>query len=1544
MRDKRRSPRRRGVVVFVLAGMVASLTAAGRAEAAGPTPGRPAVADSVSAPGSPPVDAPGTRAGVDHGPAAAEARATGRAVELADLRTEGSTTVVRPDGRFQTKASAAPVNYRDAKGAWQRIDSSLVPGRGGRGWRNAAGPVGVELPGDGASGAVRVTAGAVEVAFGVPGGRAAGVRSGEAVTYRGVAAGTDVTYRATGTGVSEQFTLAERTASPVFTSTVTVNAGTTVTADAVGIAFTNGPDSLVVPRPWAKDANPDDISGLGIAGTPVVSVDAAPAGVNAWTITTRVDPAWLAAPQRVYPVTVDPVFTARNTSSLADCMLNGDVPAQNNCGWEWQAYGVTAAGNPNRQAIKPDLSAIPLDAVVAQSNMWARVYSNQSGGAKALQAFPITHAWNSSAASYSHADLATGTLWSAAGGDFAAPQGPSYIAAGGTGSTVGIGLHAITQEWASDPAHKAFGFIIKYPNGQESGGQNLVVTYGSEATDPANRPEIDVIWAPRTGSQRFDQHWNQRLSDRSDVGVNLATGNLLVHSQDLAVKGIGVNLAVDRYYNSRAAYVGTSYQAGPSTGRLSPGWTMSPGNDVWLEAIGDSILYHGPTGEQSVFRLIGDGTYTYTSPGQNAQLTWVAGTPNRYKLFFTGAAITYWFTDTGSHGHGVFESVQDLNGNTVSYANNGAPNYTISSATDTYGVTATFSSDASGNVNGLSLSTGRSVAYGYSGTTTRRMASYTDATGAVTDYTYDATSGLLKWIDTPQGGTQKFRTEFGYDPIGRVTQVNVYTTAVGVTPTAAYTTTFSYAAPTASAKATVTVTNARGKIYKYTADSMLRVDGTTDPLGHTSSQVLNANGDPSQFTDGLSAQSTLTWSTDGANTPGDITGPTGAKQIFTYDTTKGSGDPSRYQPKTSTSAAANAAGGTPPATTYGYDNKGNLDKTTDPTGQTVMIERYGSNPSWDPAVGRTCPASGGTLADMQVGQICTVTDGNNNVTTYIYTRSRLTTVKPPDTTGPATATGPTAITYDADNRVRSVVDGKGQRTCYTYDNNDRVTIVGYGANTSCTPTSTITYTFDKAGNLTQRVDPSGTTTYVYDALNRPTKKSIDGTQTNTAAYDQVSNLTKTVSDEGQSTYVYDDANNLLRMGVGTINCVTTPSSCTGFAYDANNARTTITYPNGVVENLGPDGSGRWTNMSATGPGPTTFYNVKYDYNDNGVAGKDTGVIQKLTNNVNSDYTTFGHDNADRLTSRIRYNSAGIAQESFSYTYDNAGNRLSAITPAGSTYYAYDTQNRLCKTSTTAAPSCTTPFGYTYDANGNQLTGGGHTFTYNNKNQTASIDGDSFIYADADQSQRVETNTVYFSNWILGPDATSPASGAGRYYGRTPDGLLIYTNSGATVHYYLHDGEKNVTGLTTSTGTRTATYTYGPYGEQPTATGTDAAKSGFRYKQGWLDTASGLYKFGTRYYSAADARWTQRDPLAGSIAQPSTINRYSYSGCNPVDRWDPSGQNFWGCVAAVANMVAATAAIIAAAANFWNPGGWLGWIVAWGWFIGSFAAVTDQCFG
>jgi uncharacterized protein RhaS with RHS repeats len=79
-------------------------------------------------------------------------------------------------------------------------------------------------------------------------------------------------------------------------------------------------------------------------------------------------------------------------------------------------------------------------------------------------------------------------------------------------------------------------------------------------------------------------------------------------------------------------------------------------------------------------------------------------------------------------------------------------------------------------------------------------------------------------------------------------------------------------------------------------------------------------------------------------------------------------------------------------------------------------------------------------------------------------------------------------------------------------------------------------------------------------------------------------------------------------------------------------------------------------------------------------------------------------------------------------------------------------------------------------------------------------------------------------------------------------------------------------------------------------------------------------FGTRYYDPLVGRWTQQDPVAGSISDPGTVNRYLYVGNNPVNRIDPTGLGFFQTVAVATGFGGGAGAAVGCAVGGLASGG------------------------
>jgi RHS repeat-associated protein len=128
-----------------------------------------------------------------------------------------------------------------------------------------------------------------------------------------------------------------------------------------------------------------------------------------------------------------------------------------------------------------------------------------------------------------------------------------------------------------------------------------------------------------------------------------------------------------------------------------------------------------------------------------------------------------------------------------------------------------------------------------------------------------------------------------------------------------------------------------------------------------------------------------------------------------------------------------------------------------------------------------------------------------------------------------------------------------------------------------------------------------------------------------------------------------------------------------------------------------------------------------------------------------------------------------------------------------------------------------------------------------------------------------------------------------------------TSTGANLKYVLTDAQGSGRALMNNNGSGTSTiisrHDYLPFGEEiwagvglRTATQKYATTSTVRQKFALTerDEATGLDHTWFRKYESYAGRWTSPDPMAGTISNPQTLNRYTYVSNDPVNATDPTG--------------------------------------------------------
>jgi RHS repeat-associated protein len=454
-------------------------------------------------------------------------------------------------------------------------------------------------------------------------------------------------------------------------------------------------------------------------------------------------------------------------------------------------------------------------------------------------------------------------------------------------------------------------------------------------------------------------------------------------------------------------------------------------------------------------------------------------------------------------------------------------------------------------------------------------------------------------------------------------------------------------------------------------------------------------------------------------------------------------------------------------------------------------------------------------------------------------------------------------------------------------------------------TPAVTYGYDANGNRTSMVDGAGTETYAFDVLNRLTGVTR-GSDTFTYGYDAAGNITsRTYPGQTAQIFVYDDGR------------LTSANGATA-TYDPAANLLTVTTPDGFTARDTYDRAGRLLEAANTrSSGTLSRFTYTLDAAGNRIAmtthqGTVTyryDQVNRLTEACWSQTSCPGGPPAvpaaclacigGLLTRPAATTNPPTGETYRDYTYDPVGNRLTEVSNAGTTTYAYNSADRL--TSATAPGNVVTA--YTFDSNGNQTAAGARTFTYDlaDRLKSATISGTTETYTYAGDGTRLSAATGTQANkttkflWDRAfglPQLAIERNGNNallRSYRYAFD--RVSQTAGSSTYYYYHpDGLGSVADVTGSTGTALSWAEYYPYGvlRQAGADHSAPAVDPFRFTGKQLDATTGLYYLRARQYDPATGRFLGKDPVSPPITDPY-VSTYAYARNNPARVTDPSGR-------------------------------------------------------
>ena len=453
------------------------------------------------------------------------------------------------------------------------------------------------------------------------------------------------------------------------------------------------------------------------------------------------------------------------------------------------------------------------------------------------------------------------------------------------------------------------------------------------------------------------------------------------------------------------------------------------------------------------------------------------------------------------------------------------------------------------------------------------------------------------------------------------------------------------------------------------------------------------------------------------------------------------------------------------------------------------------------------------------------------------------------------------------NNLSSAAAGNGLVS--QISDGDGVHLTGYSASES--------YSYDslsRLSNKTRTLDTSNsyTTSYQYNAINQtsvityPSSKQV---RMNHDTRGRLSGIDKLSNGVYQSSYVS-------AIGYSTAGQVTGMTSGSGvlesYSYSADRLQMT-------QQTASKSGS---TKLSLT-----YGYQAQAGASGAGTSAGDSGQVMSVTGTVNGQgrNQTFTYDDLGRLVTASAW---GSSQRT--YSYDRWGNRTGmSDSVTGESQSVIVSQNAGVVTNriSSVTTNNTQLVNYSYDAAGNVINDGAHSYQYDGENRLASVDGGAARYYYDSSNRRVKrvasgytTYYIWEGSQVIAEYSDGPASGAGG------------------VSYYLADRLSSRV-ITDSSGVVKGTQDHLAYGEEG---GVSGASEKHRFTNYERDSESNTDYAVNRQHQFATGRFMQADPVQGSIDNPQSFNRYTYVQNDPVNLIDPEGRDLIGILTRATGLI------------------------------------------
>lgn len=570
------------------------------------------------------------------------------------------------------------------------------------------------------------------------------------------------------------------------------------------------------------------------------------------------------------------------------------------------------------------------------------------------------------------------------------------------------------------------------------------------------------------------------------------------------------------------------------------------------------------------------------------------------------------------------------------------------------------------------------------------------------------------------------------------------------------------------------------------------------------------------------------------------------------------------------------------------------------------------------------------------GRVVAVAEPGNRVSTTTYNGFTTTSTNPLYQT--------VIKTKNSQGKVVTVTDAAGSQY-YEYD--------AFGNLTKVTdPMGNVsTMTYDRRGRKVAINDPDmGTWSYEYNALGELTKQTDAKGQVTASVYDKLGRLVSRTIPEGTSTWTYDvgskaigklssvngfnsTSQNYAYDDVGRPSSVTrsigADSLTVSYTYDSFGRIATTSYPSGMFKTSNVYTNSGYLWQILAGPNADTLYwqaedmdvydRVTKETYGNGIYSERmydgvTGHLDRIFTQATAGQVqdlSYEFDAIGNLEQRTD-NRLGLIE---SFTYDSL-NRLTGVSGPSVKSFQYDAIGNLTYKSDVGSYTYTGAGGphavasingsvttsFTYDANGNMLTGNGRDLTWASFNKPTQVGhgGNVAVFRyDADyervRKETVGSITLYFDK-LYERHTTGIFTNHKHYVYADKRLVAIYEKDSAneTRERYVHtDHLGSIESITDLSQQVVERLSFDAHGQRRNPDWTDAAatitsSTGRGFTGHEMDDEVGLVNMNARLYDPIIGRFLSADTVIQFPETTQGYNRYTYVNNNPLSFTDPSG--------------------------------------------------------